>query len=292
MIKSMTGYGRGEYVSETGSCAVEISATNHRYLDISVHMPRQFGLHENSLKTLIKERFSRGRFSVSVILNLADTSFEKLNIDYQLVKEYVEALSEMKKRFNLLGDLDIQTVSRLRDIWSIEDREQDDGMIWNLIESALNGAMESLEEMRKREGEALYGDISGRIGLIAGYLEQLKNELPGIMERHYARVKEKINDLLGELGLDEARFSQEAAILAERSDVTEEITRIDSHLKQFLDLIKTEGPVGRKLDFLLQEINREINTTGAKVGDLKVSNFVIEIKSELEKIREQVQNIE
>lgn len=294
MIKSMTGYGKGESDSDIGHCSVEISSCNHRYCDISVHMPRRLTMFENPIKTLIKERFSRGHFDVYVSLNFLDNPFISLNVDYQLIEDYVAALKEMKKKFKLEGEPDLQTVSKLKDVWKIEDGEYEEDAVGQLIEKTVKNALESLGEMREQEGKLLYQDIAGRIDLIKGYMETLEKELPGIMETYRTRLREKIDGFMGELNtsVDEARIAQEVAIMGEKSDVTEEVIRIDSHLKQFLDLIGKEEPAGRKLDFLIQEINREVNTISSKISDLSVSNFVVEIKSELEKIREQIQNVE
>lgn len=292
MIKSMTGYGRGEYKNKIGHCTVEINSGNHRYCDISVRMPRQFNIFENSVKKLIKERFSRGHFDIFITIDFFDKSFIKLDIDYRITEEYIHALSKIKKRFNIKGDLDLQTILRLKDIWKIEERKQDERKIWNLIENAIKKAMKSLEDMRIKEGKAIYRDTIKRIQLIKKYLDRLKQRLPEIMDKYCAKLRERIKSLLNELDIDENRFSQEVAIMADKSDVTEEVIRTDNHLDQFLNLIKTEELIGRKLDFLIQEINREVNTLSSKVSDLLISNLVIEIKSELEKVREQIQNVE
>lgn len=292
MIRSMTGYGRGEYKNKIGHCTVEINSGNHRYCDISVRMPKKFNIFENSVKKLIKERFSRGHFDVFITIDFIDKSLIKLDVDYNLTEDYINALSKVKKRFNIQGDLDLQTISRLKDIWRIEERKQDEKKLWNLTENAIKKAMKSLEDMRIEEGRAIYRDTIKRIKLIKKYLNRVKQRLPKIMDEYSAKLKERIRSLLGELDIDENRFSQEVAIMADKSDVTEEVIRTDNHLDQFLDLIKTEESIGRKLDFLIQEINREINTLSSKVSDLLISNLAIEIKSEMEKVREQVQNVE
>ena len=288
----MTGYGRGESDSDIGNCAVEINSCNHRYCDISIHLPRRFTIFESSLRNFIKERFSRGHFDVFVSLELNKNLTARLNVDYHLIEDYVKALQEMKEKFCLSGDLDIQTVSRLRDIWKLEEDGYEEEPIGQLIEKAMKEALASLEEMRVKEGEALYRDIAKRIELVKDHLEQLKKELPDLSEKYRTRLQEKIRDFLGDLSVDEQRVAQEVAIMGEKSDVTEEVTRMESHLDQFLSLIESREAIGRKLDFLIQEINREINTISSKICDLFVSNTVVAIKSELEKIREQIQNIE
>jgi uncharacterized protein (TIGR00255 family) len=288
----MTGYGRGESDSGIGNCAVEINSCNHRYCDISIHMPRRFTIFENSLRSFIKERFSRGHFDVFISLELNKNLTARLNVDYHLIEDYVKALQEMKEKYRLSGDLDIQTVSRLRDIWKLEEDDYEEEPIGQLIEKAVKEALTSLEEMRVKEGEALYRDIVKRIELVRDHLQQLKKELPDLSEKYRTRLQEKIRDFLGDLSVDEQRVAQEVAIMGEKSDVTEEVTRMESHLEQFLSLIESREAIGRKLDFLIQEINREINTISSKISDLFVSNTVVAIKSELEKIREQIQNIE
>jgi uncharacterized protein (TIGR00255 family) len=292
MVRSMTGYGRGEVQAAGGTCVVEIRSLNHRYCEISVKTPRGFAAIENRIRETVRSRFARGRFDVHVSVDYASVSARRIVIDYALARQLYLALTDLGRELGLTGELNLSTLLELREIARVEENEHHAEDLWPAVQEALDIAVVNLESMRLTEGEALGRDIVQRIQLIEAWQEQIKSRLPALLIEYRQKLEARIARLFGDVEIDPARLAQEVVFFAERSDVAEEMTRLHTHLVEFKRLLHGLEPVGRKLDFLLQEMNREINTTSSKVADSDVAVLVVDIKSELERIREQAQNIE
>ena len=289
----MTGFGRAECQDGDYSYKAEIRSVNNRFIEINTRLPKAFLDLELPLKKLVKSHCARGSINVTITLANANGNPGDWEIkpNLPLASQYVEALKEIQTSLGLEGKVNIDSIIGLRDIIKVEPVTIDpakESLLLNIAESALA----SLQKMREEEGKYLQNDLSERIDTIEIHAEQIKTRQPEIIQEYKARLKEKIKLLNDGIEIDESRLAQETAILADRCDITEEITRFVSHLKQFRKLFESTEPMGRKLEFITQEINREVNTMGSKSSDTQVANLVIEIKSALEKIREQLQNIE
>lgn len=293
MISSMTGYGRGESSSESRSFLVEIKSVNHRYNDIIIRMPKKFSLFEEKIRKIIKESVKRGRIEVYVTLEECKDDEVMIKPNLNIVEQYFNSLKEIKDRLQLSDEISLSQLTRFPDTFTIEHKEEEEDVIWETFQAALKQAIEKLIEMRKAEGLKLAEDVKNRSNTIHKIVKEIEVRTPIIVkeysEKLYDRIKELTEDVIE---IDEERLAQEVTIYADKSNVAEEIVRLFSHLEQLNNITNETGAVGRKLDFLIQEMNREINTIGSKSSDINISSMVIEIKSELEKIREQVQNIE
>ena len=292
MIHSMTGYGRGAAQTSTCACVLEIRSLNHRYCEIGVKTQRGFAEIENRIRDVVRSRFSRGRFDVHVALDFTGPSQRRLVVDHALARQFYLALADLRRELGMSGQVDVGTLLELREIVRVEENDLTVEDAWPIVQEALEMSITSLERMRLTEGAALGRDILQRIQAIEERLGRIKRRLPAILTEYRLKLEERISRLAGNLEIDPGRLAQEVLLYAERSDVSEELTRLDTHLTEFKKLLHADEPVGRKLDFLLQEMNREINTTGSKVADADSAASVVDIKSELEKIREQAQNIE
>lgn len=292
MLHSMTGYGQGEIRTNEVFCQVEVRSINHRFFEINIRLPKKFGPLERRFKHEIQNRFSRGKFDLNFSWQMVEGNYRELRIDFSLVRQFIKALKELKEEFNLSGQISTNSIVHYRDIFLIEEKEVDLEDVWDISRKALVEALDALDDMRVREGEFLTKDIQERMGQISRDLSLIKDSFPEVLNSYKDKLLERINALFGGVKLEPERLMQEVILLAERSDITEEIVRLESHIDQFCSLLKGNSPVGRKLEFMLQEMNREVNTIGSKFTDFKVSQLVVNMKSELEKIREQVQNIE
>ncbi len=293
MVKSMTGFGRADKQNGSYQCKAEIRSVNNRFIDINARLPKAFLELERPLKKLIKARSARGSFHLTLSLeqNGEDAADQVLKPNLHLAAQYARAFAEIRQALGLNSELDINTLASLRDVVKAEPLALDSATEELALKTAAE-ALDGLEQMRIEEGENLQADITGRIDVIHKHTEEIRGRQGAVTLEYKDRLKERIRLLTEGIELDPARLAQEVALLADRADVTEEIIRLDSHLKQFRQLLGESEPVGRKLEFITQEINREVNTIGSKTVDAIVSGAVIEIKSELEKIREQLQNIE
>lgn len=292
MVRSMTGYGRGEVQTSGVGCVVEIRSLNHRYCEIAVKTPRGLASTENRIRETVRSRFARGRFDVHVTVDYTMVSSRRIVIDHALARQLYLALTDLGRELGLGGQVSLASLLELREIARVEENEHHTEDLWPAVHESLHLAATNLESMRIAEGEALGRDILQRIRLIEGWLEQIKTRLPSLLIDYRQKLEARIARLFGDVEIDPARLAQELIFYTERSDVTEEITRLHTHIAEFTRLLHIDEPVGRKLDFLLQEMNREINTTSSKVADSEVAVLVVDIKSELERIREQAQNIE
>ncbi len=294
MIKSMTGYGRAESVFENKKLVVEIKSLNHRFLEIYIRLPNAFSLLELDIKKRMSDRISRGRVEVNIRLDSEQgaSSEPELGLNRPLLRRYYDVLTEIKQEFSLKDEITLDTIAGFKDIIVQVEKGPDLVEIWGKLEGALDEAVDALTTMRKKEGEILFNDLSARLGILAGALDAIEARSPQVPLEYQKRLADRVKELTGGISLDESRLAQEVAIMAERSDITEEIVRFGSHMDQLRDMLNSDEPVGRKLDFLLQELNREVNTIGSKTNDIDIARNVVEVKSELSRLREQVQNIE
>ncbi|OPY13448.1 MAG: hypothetical protein A4E70_00755 [Syntrophus sp. PtaU1.Bin005] len=294
MISSMTGYGRAESTDNTRKIVVEMRSLNHRYLEVSLRLPNLFLPMEMEIKRKVGEHFSRGRIDVSIKMD-ADNGGEgenRYSLNLPLLKNYFSLLVEMKNELNLADEITLELLSRFKDVMTPVEAIPDLQACWGKVEPVFYEALAELKAMRKTEGDILYRDLVDRIGYIRTSLDGIVQRTPVLLEEYHARLVARVQELTKGLVVDEARLAQEVAVMAERSDITEETVRFRSHLEQFEAMMNSAEAVGRKIDFLIQEMGREINTIGSKSSDAQISRRVIEIKSELAKLREQVQNIE
>jgi uncharacterized protein (TIGR00255 family) len=289
----MTGYGRREMSDAGGHFTIEVRSVNNRYIDIQVKAPRGLAVLEQRVRKRVQDRFSRGRFDVYITRNGEKESVGRLVVNETLAGQYIAALRELKTRFGLGGEVDLSFLAGLPDLFALTEVKEDMEAVWQVLAEGLAHALKELDDMRAEEGRALVRDISGRLETIDRLLAAIHDLAPASVEAARKRMSDVLTKLLHEQP-DPVRLAQEIAILAERTDVTEELTRLGSHMVQFRALLADPSgeAVGRKLDFLLQEMGRETNTIASKAMDAQISLSVVNIKAELEKIREQVQNIE
>jgi uncharacterized protein (TIGR00255 family) len=293
MIKSMTGYAAAEKTAGDITVTAELRAYNNRHLDIVLRIPPSYMVIEDRIKALVAERIARGR--VEIRLQIKDESEQAVafEIDQPRARALYSILEQLKKELNLGNDLSVAHLLSLGGIIKPVEPTDDPGMLWETIEDCLNQGLDGLECMRQKEGDFIADDLSARLTFIEQSTAEIKQVSQAVLAQYQERLKERIAVLTREtVEIDPARLSQEAAFLADRSDISEEIVRAESHIKQFHRIMVAEEPGGRKLNFLLQELNREYNTIGAKIGHADTSHKIVNIKSELEKIREQIQNIE
>ena len=292
MIKSMTGFGRAEIEEDNRKICVEIKAVNHRYLDESIKMPKNFGMFEAPVRTVLKEYIERGK--VDVYITYEDLGEENVTIRYnkQVAAEYLKYLKEMKEDFALDDDIRLSTLSRYPEVLTMEEAPADEESIWKTLEKAVRAAAEKFRESRIKEGENLKADLIAKLDSMLEQVGLIEARSPEIVKAYQEKLENKIRELLGSRDIDDARILTEVGIFADKICVDEEIVRLKSHIQAVKDELVKGGTVGRKLDFLAQEMNREANTTLSKANDLELSNTAINIKTEIEKIREQIQNIE
>jgi len=292
MIKSMTGFGRGEFQENGKKFVVEIKTVNHRYFDIFIKIPRQLSFLEDKVREVVAKRIARGKIDIFITFEDNGENSKYVLIDEGLAKAYVEAVRLLRDRFGLEDDISVSLIAKFPDLLRVEKAEDDEEEIWQLLKAALESALESLISMREAEGRELCSNLLERSLYIDDVLKKIEVRAPEVVKEYKQKLEDRIKELLQQNIIDENRIATEVAFFADRCSIDEEIVRLKSHLIQFRDTLDLEQPVGRKLDFLIQEMNREINTIGSKASDLEITRSVIEIKSEIEKLREQVQNIE
>ncbi|WP_347487940.1 YicC/YloC family endoribonuclease [Desulfoscipio sp. XC116] len=292
MIKSMTGFGRGETNSEISKINIEMKSVNHRYCEIVLRMPRSMNVLEDRIKRVIQQEIARGRVDVYINIIACGRNRATVKVDESLAASYMQAVKELKSKLPLTGEATVTELLQLPGVFSLEEPEEDIEQWWPQLKAALEQARAGLMDMRVKEGQLLAADIKERTGRINAFVDEIARRSPVVVEEYRERLRQRLHDLLESGTPDPARLDAEVVIFAERSSIAEEIVRLKSHLTQLGDCLELSAPVGRKLDFLLQELNREINTIASKASDLAINRTVVEVKSELEKVREQVQNIE
>ncbi|HZX21704.1 MAG TPA: YicC/YloC family endoribonuclease [Clostridia bacterium] len=293
MVKSMTGFGKNDSQIGDKYFQVELKSVNHRYIDISIRLPKMFTYLEENIRNLIKSNLQRGRIEVYIAYKNIGVSDVKVAIDMPLAKEYLNSLTKMEWELAIQSDITTSLIVGFPDVLKVEKKEEDEEETWRCLKDALDAALIRLVAMRKEEGEKLKIDMLKRLDIVDDFLAQIKDRSPIIVQEYRQRLTDRVKEILDEqFDLDEGRIAMEVALFADKSNITEEIVRLHSHIEQFIKTLEEDDAIGRKLDFLLQEMNRETNTIGSKANDLTIANLVINIKSELEKMREQVQNIE
>lgn len=292
MIRSMTGYGRGQQLLHGRSITVEIRSVNHRYFEFSCRTPRGCAFLEDRLKRTLQQAISRGKVEVSLTLQTVESRGGAVAVDHALAGQYLTALRALAAEYGLTDDLTLSTVARLPDLFTVCRGEEDEEELAADVLSVLQEALDRFVAMREAEGERLRADVLSRLLTLEEHLAFVEERSPQTVAEYRARLTAKLNELLGGAAADEARILTEAAIVADRLAVDEETVRLHSHIAQLRGILDCAEPVGRKLDFLVQEMNRETNTIGSKCSDTAIAGHVVEMKSEIEKIREQIQNIE
>ncbi len=292
MIRSMTGYGRSETVCEGQKITVEMKSVNHRFLELSMRLPSVLFQLETELKKKISEKCKRGRIEINFRIEGENADNSKINYNTDTARGYFDILSKIKEEFKLPDEISLRTLTSFRDIFTTPAETQLSPELINAVNSGLLEAVTMMIKMRQDEGAVLYQDMQERLGVIKEIVATIKARAPQVVVEYQKRLADRIKELAAGYTLDDARLAQEVAIMAERSDITEEIVRLQSHIGQFDVLLQSDEAEGKKIDFLLQEMNREINTIGSKSNDLEIARQVIEAKSEMNKVREQAQNIE
>ena len=292
MIRSMTGYGSAEEVINGRSIRVEIKSVNHRYFEYSARVPRSCGFVEERMKRLLSGVISRGKVDVGVTIQTVDGIDEEININREVVKNYVEALRSVKNEFDLADDLSLSSIAKLPDVFTVVKAETDEEALWKDIESVAKRALDSFVEGREAEGERLKADVLLKIAAIEEKVSFVESRSPETVKEYRARLLDKMHEVLENTQIDEGRILQEAAIYADKVAVDEETVRLRSHMKELRKTLDKSEPIGKSLDFRIQEVNRETNTVGSKCSDAAIADTVIEMKNTIEKIREQIQNIE
>ena len=291
-MRSMTGYGRGECILYNRKFIVEIKSVNHRYNDIVIKMPRAMIMYEDAVKKLLAGQIFRGKTDVYISFETFAKEDVKISVNDALADSYVDALTYIKERYNMDEKIGLSLVSKFPDIISVDKSvDQDNDGIWECLSNAVKEALDNFTNMREAEGEALKKNIVEKLIGILASVKKVEERAPQVSQDYRNRLLERLKDL-NELNVDEARILTEVTIFADKACIDEEITRLFSHIEQMHTILNEKAPVGRKLDFLVQEMNREVNTIGSKSNDIEITNIIVDLKSEIEKIREQIQNIE
>lgn len=292
MIKSMTGYGRCEKIDENKKIVIDIKSVNHRYSDISVKVPRAYGYTEDKIRDYVASKVSRGKIDVFVYIEFYTSGDKVVVLDKALCKNYYNVLEEIKQECKIDGDIRLSDVSSFRDIFVTKQEDEDKEQVWNMILECLEPAMNDFLSAREREGKRMAEDIKEHAEIILEDVKVIEEIMP-VAEKEYAeKLRQRMLELLGDFNIDESRLLTEVAIMADKICVSEELVRLKSHFAELDNILALDEPIGRKLDFLIQEINRETNTIGSKANDFGVAKTVVNIKAEIEKLREQIQNIE
>ncbi len=292
MIKSMTGFGRAIYENEGREYLIEIKSVNNRFNDINIRMPRSLSYLEEKIKKEILKSITRGKIDLFVTFNNNSDKGKNIKLNTDIAKKYIDELRKLSEESNIIDNINIMDISKLPDVLNIKMEEDSEEIIEKELMVALNEAIKSFIDMREKEGNKIKLDLENRIKIISDKIKQISNISTGLVEEYIVKLEARIKELLKTDVVDQTRLAQEIVIYSDKCSVEEEITRLKSHISQFLNLTSENVAVGKKLDFLIQEMNRETNTIGSKANNLEITNLVVDIKTELEDIREQVQNIE
>lgn len=292
MIKSMTGYGRFEYEEEGRKITVEIKSVNHRYLDLTIKMPKKLSSYEASIRMMLKKYIQRGK--VDLFITYEDYSEQKGSLSYNedLAREYLNYFKRMEETFQLKNDISVAQLSRYPDVLVMEEQSVDEKKIWSFVEKAIEGAVLGFVQTRIVEGENLKNDLLLKLESMLGMTEEIEKKAPEIIEEYKKKLVNKVQELLEDSQIDDSRIATEVTLFADKICTDEEVVRLKSHIMHMKTTLETEESIGRKLDFIAQEMNREANTILSKANNLDISNTAIDLKTEIEKVREQIQNIE
>lgn len=289
-MNSMTGYGKGVAESAGRKVGVEIKSVNHRFLDMNIKLPRTLGFAEDIIRSEVKGAITRGHLDIYV--NYERESGGKISMDEQLARDYCTMAAKAAMKFSITNDLSVSALFRMPEVVVVKEEAEDEEAVGKLVEQAVREALNGLSVMRAKEGEMLMRDFSEKLANISAFVDEVEKLAPVTVEEHKNRMRERITEMLGDVAFDEARLMNEAAFFADKVAVDEEIARLRSHIAHFKDICAAGGALGKKLDFIVQEMNRETNTIGSKCSDSKIAQCVISAKCEIEKVREQVQNVE
>ncbi|WP_298652588.1 YicC/YloC family endoribonuclease [uncultured Eubacterium sp.] len=292
MLKSMTGFGRAQKEIDGYVISVEIKSVNHRYFEFSSRVPRQYGFLDEKLKSFVNSKVSRGKIECYVSIEALNTDTADVVVNHTLANAYVNALKEIAVTYNLKDDCGASTISRFPEVLVLRKSEDDEEKLWGYVKDVCSEAIDKFIDMRTVEGSKMKDDIYSRGQFILDCVSYIEERSPQTVKEYNDKLVERVHELLGDVSLDESRILQEVAIYADKVAVAEETVRLRSHIEQLNTFISSDEPVGRKMDFLVQEINREANTIGSKANDVDIARKVVDIKAEVEKIREQIQNIE
>ncbi|MFA9399406.1 MAG: YicC/YloC family endoribonuclease [Clostridiaceae bacterium] len=292
MINSMTGFGRGNFDTIKRGFTVEIKSVNHRYLDINIRMPKSIISLESNIRKRIQEKVNRGKIDVFVTQTIYSKEDVVAKFNSSLADSYINCLNEIKERYTVRDDISVTSISRIPDVITLEEKEEDISVIWEVLDKALDESLESLCAMRLVEGEKLKQDIIKKTESIYNKVLTIEKMAPDVVTSYKEKLENRIKDLLENTELDENRLEMEVAVFSDKACIDEEIVRLKSHISQINETLNVNDPIGRKLDFIIQEVNREINTIGSKANNLNITKLVLEVKTEVEKIREQIQNLE
>lgn len=292
MIRSMTGYGRGSIEMDGRSYTIEIKSVNHRYCDLNIKIPKSLLSLEDRIRKTVQSRLNRGKIDLFVTQNLFDKKDVSAFLNKSLADSYFSCLTEIKERYNLKDDVSLSLISKFPEVITAKQEDEDVEELWDGLETALNNALDLMVQMREREGLKLTEDIISKCRGIKEKVLVIEEKSSDIVQEYTEKLKIRLNDLLKDYKVDENRLAMEVALLADKASIDEEIVRLKSHLVQVKETLELDEPVGRKLDFIIQEMNRETNTIASKASNLDVINIMLSIKNEIEKIREQVQNLE
>ncbi len=292
-MKSMTGFGRKDYRDEVIDCSIEIKTINHRFRDFFVKIPKTLNPIEEKIRNTVSQNIARGRIEIFIKYTELGIKNRRIVFNRDLAKNYISVLNEIRRLDSMIGDdLSLSLISKFPDVIMIEEDIDDYESIWAKIEPLLRETIREVEASREREGDALKKDVTNRCGFIREKVQLIKEKSPEMLERYREELRAKISSYVESVEIDEKRLLTEIALMTDKLNIDEELTRLQSHLNRLESMAEETEPVGRKLDFLIQEVNREINTIGSKANDLEIANLVVDVKSEIEKIREQIQNIE
>lgn len=292
MIYSMTGFGRGEFTENDRKLIVEMKSVNHRYCDVNVRLPRKLNFLENDIKAYVKKKLSRGKIDVFITYEDNSTKQESIKFNEDLAREYLTYFDLMAEKFNIKNDIAVSHISRYPDVLVIEEQGDDDDLLWKILKTALNLSVEKMVNTRSIEGELLKKDIYGKLEIMSNALIEIEKNSSVVVNDYKEKLELRITELMNNVAVDEERLAVEVAIFADKCCIDEEIVRLRSHIVHMTSTLELGQPIGRKLDFLAQEMNREANTILSKANSILISNHALELKTEIEKIREQIQNIE
>lgn len=292
MVKSMTGFGRAVNEVDGYIITVELKSVNHRYFEFSCRCTRQYAFIENKLKSFINSSVARGKIECFVSIEPLDTEAASVEINHTLASAYVNALRKMACEYDLDEDFGAYSISRYPDVLVIRKQDEDEEKIWSIVKNTAEQALDNFNSMRITEGEKLYDDVFSRTRFILECVEYIEQRSPETVKEYNQKLIERVHEIIGDVSLDESRIIQEVAVYADKVAVAEETVRLRSHIDQLRTMLESDGAIGKKMDFLVQEINRETNTIGSKCNDVSIARKVVDMKAEIEKIREQIQNIE
>ena len=292
MIKSMTGYGRAQQSVDGMNITVELKSVNHRYFEFTSKLPRNYGFLDEKLKSFFSAKLTRGKTECYVQIEAVDEPDTVISLNHSLVKGYLEAYKELSDTYGIENDIKVSNLARVGDIFTVRKKEADEDKIWAAVETVAAAALDGFIAMREREGEKLKADVLSRLDTIIENVEFIEERSPQTVAEYNEKLVARMKELLGEAHIDEQRILTEAAIFADKVAVAEETVRLRSHISQLRSFLELNEAVGKKMDFLVQELNREANTIGSKAQDVEIARRVVAIKAEIEKIREQIQNIE